>query len=114
MDMSPAASSAHTPHVGFRRDLPTPGIYPSAPSFPEAATPEQAPKEGIAEVLTGHLHAWGKTLQRLRRPGKSPPEPPGRPELDMQPLGRAFLGQPAELDLARYVTWPPLLKVLPS
>ena len=101
MDMSPAGSGAQSPHESFRRDLPTQGIHPCAPSFAEATTPEQAPREGIAEVLTGHLHAWGKTLQRLRRPGKSPPELPGSPEPDMQPLGRAFLGQPAEPDLAR-------------
>lgn len=100
MDMSPAPSSAQTPRINVRTDLPTRGMDPSARGFPEAVTPDQRPKEGIAEVLTGHLHAWGKTLQRLRRPGKSPPKP-GCPEPDMQPLGRAFLAQPAEPDLAR-------------
>ena len=61
---------------------------------------EQAGKEGIAEVLTGHLHALGKTLQRLRRPGKSPPGA-GSAEPDMQPLGRPFIEQHIEPDMAR-------------
>ena len=105
MDVSPAPSSAPTPRLSLRRDLPTQDVHPSAAGFPEAVTPDRAPREKITEVLTGHLHAWGKSLQRLRRPGKSPPEP-GSPEPDMQPLGRAFLGQPAEPDLSRYVTCP--------
>ena len=109
MDVSPAPSSAPTPRISLRRDLPTQDVHPSAAGFPEAVTPDRAPREKITEVLTGHLHAWGKSLQRLRRPGKSPPEP-GSPEPDMQPLGRAFLGQPAEPDLSRYVTLPLCLK----
>ena len=38
------------------------------------ASAGQGTKEGIAEVLTGHLHAWGKTLQKMRRPGRCLPE----------------------------------------
>ncbi|MCJ1358447.1 MAG: hypothetical protein MMC33_008447 [Icmadophila ericetorum] len=64
------------------------------------ASAGQGTKEGIAEVLTGHLHAWGKTLQKLRRAGRCLPEE-GTPEPDMQPLGRAFIGQPVEPNLAR-------------
>ena len=100
METSPAPSSVQTPRIDFRTDPFIRGMDPSAPGFPQAVTPDQAPKEGIAEVLTGHLHALGKTLRRMRRPGKPPPEP-GCPEPDMQPLGRAFLVQPAEPDLAR-------------
>ena len=69
------------------------------------ASAGQGTKEGIAEVLTGHLHAWGKTLQKMRRPGRCLPEE-GTPEPDMQPLGRAFIGQPIEADLARYIPHP--------
>ena len=56
-------------------------------------------------MLTGHLHAWGKTLQKMRRPGRCLPEV-GTPEPDMQPLGRAFIGQPIEPNLARYIPQP--------
>ena len=75
------------------------------------ASTGQGTKEGIAEVLTGHLHAWGKTLQKLRRPGRCLPEE-GTPEPDMQPLGRAFIGQPVELDLARYIPHPTCTSIL--
>ena len=62
-------------------------------------------------MLTEHLHAWGKTLQRLRRPGRCLPKE-GTTEPDMQPLGRPFIGQPIEPDLARYSPHPACVRIL--
>ena len=105
MDMSPRAGSAQPPQQS------TPSTHPpthdihsqqaALQSLPEEVSPLITPREKIAEVLTGHLHAWGKTLQRLRRPDKSPPRGMDASEPDMQPLGRGLAGQPAEPDLAR-------------
>jgi hypothetical protein len=69
--------------------------------LPEEVSPLHTPREKIAEVLTGHLHAWGKKLQRLRRPAKSPMHRVDTCEPDMQPLGRGRAGQSVEPDLAR-------------
>ena len=105
MDMSPRAGSAQPPQQCTpSTHPPTHDIHPQQAALqglPEEVSPLHTPRENIAEVLTGHLHAWGKTLQRLRRPAKSPPRGVEASEPDMQPLGRGLAGQPAEPDLAR-------------
>ena len=105
MDMSPRAGSAQSPQQNTpSTHPPNHDIHPEQEALqvlPEEVSPLITPREKIADVLTGHLHAWGKTLQRLRRPDKSPPRGVDASEPDMQPLGRGLAGQPAEPDLAR-------------
>lgn len=125
MDMSPQAGSLQTPKASRSVQPPPQARYAYVPSSQrgtprgtadaaELASPRGVPKEKIAEVLTGHLHAWGKTLQKLRRPGRSPPGD-DMAEPDMQPLGRPFLAQPAEADLARYARHiPPIVHIMLS
>ena len=95
-------SPYRTPRQGEGNSAQPPVHTCGMPDAEDLASPGQGTKEGIAEVLTGHLHAWGKTLQKLRRPGRGVPEE-GLYEPDMQPLGRPFIGQTIETDLARYI-----------